>query len=913
MKRGHLFRLLGLASLLLALFAFPPSVDASTFVVNAADDVDDGACDDSHCSLREAIDAANANPGSDSITFDIPGPGPHVILMTDMLTISDDQTRIDGSSQSGYSGSPVIVLDGGNTICRGLWIASNDNVIVGLSFVRFNCTALSAAIHIWGGVLGGGENNRIEKNYIGVDASGTPGGNVYGVMLWDARNIIRGNVISGNVIGILSAAEKQIIEGNFIGTDPTGTGTSPGFMNDTGIMLQAGADSTRIGGADPSKRNLISGNNMGIDIESERNEISGNFIGTNLSGDTALPNLNGISVDGNFNLIGGPNPGEGNLISGNHGQALILGQNSNAVFGNMIGTDFSGTTDLPNFVGINVFGEENIIGGSAPGEGNVISGNEVGIWFPQPANDNSVIGNKIGTSVDGASAVGNNFGIKILWGAHDNAVGGLNPDEGNLIAFNTAEGIQIGYDSYDNPVHGNTIHTNGIGIWVHTDALRNSIRRNSIYGNTGLGIDLGTVGVNPNDPGDTDMGANALLNFPVITSAGTTGVSGTACAGCVVELFVSDQDPSGHGEGRTYIDAATADAGGNFTIPAFFPIASCTRVTATATDASGNTSEFSENQIIGFCLIFPWPWMILIPFGLIGLGAIGGRYAGRFTALSPRGSAVVGALIGAVLGAVLLTLAVLLPEVEIELPGGAQVYEPPMAICEDYLHPAGFSPSGGAVFEIGDDPLLEWSIMESLPEGQIRWRVDLIGPENLELSQTTSDTELLFSSFDVSPLPGRRYYWRVVGEIDGGEGAFEPFCTPGLWRSFQLGSLPQMEGHQELCLYTAIRSPICRASDYVEAEQIAVLQHGESAELVALNPELTHGKFELASMEQCWISLGVMEGPEDPVETCGVPIVDPEPKPAEMACSPDLDQEACEASGGEWAAGRVGAPSCICP
>jgi hypothetical protein len=120
-----------------------------------------------------------------------------------------------------------------------------------------------------------------------------------------------------------------------------------------------------------------------------------------------------------------------------------------------------------------------------------------------------------------------------------------------------------------------------------------------------------------------------------------------------------------------------------------------------------------------------------------------------------------------------------------------------------------------------------------------------------------------------------------------------------------------------VCIYTAIRNPTCRESDYVESTQIAVLQHGESAELAALNPELTHGKFELASMEQCWISLGLMEGPENPVETCAVPMVDPEPKPtdppAPLICSPDMDQAACEASGGVWTGGAASAPSCTCP
>jgi CSLREA domain-containing protein len=929
MKRGYLFCFLGLASLLLALFAFPMPVAASSFVVNAADDVDDGACDDDHCSLREAINAANANPGADTITFDIPGPGPHVISLTDVLTISDDQTRIDGSSQPGYSGSPVIVLDGGGTICRGMWIASNDNSVIAHSFVRFNCAALTAAIHIWGGVLGGGEGNRIEKNYIGVDPSGSPAGNAYGVMIWSPRNSIIGNVISGNFVGIGASDEKQIIEGNYIGTDPAGAFTNPGLMNVTGILLQAGADGTRIGGSNPSQRNLISGNDLGIEIESERNEITGNFIGTDLTGVAALPNLNGIKVHGDRNRIGGVGSGEGNVISGNHGQALYIGGNQNTVLGNLIGTDSSGMIGLPNFTGINVYGDENEIGGSGPGQGNVISGNQVGIWFPQPANDNHVFGNMIGTASDGVSPMGNVHGIKILWGAHNNAIGGLNPNEGNLIAFNSAEGIQIGFDAYENPVHGNTIHSNSIGVLVFTDAIRNHISQNSIYGNTGLGIDLGSVGVNPNDPGDGDMGANALLNYPEITSAGTTSVIGTACAGCIVELFVSDQDPSGHGEGRTYIDSATTDAGGNFTIPVFFPLASCTHVTTTATDSGDNTSEFSENARIGLCLIIQWPWLIFFSVALIGLGAIGGRYA--FHAISrlpeprppiiavvsvvlssPTFGAAVGALIATILTVGLLVGAAALPAVQLELPQKPHVFELSMPMCEDYLDPAGFSPEDNEVLELIEDPLLEWSIIGPLPEGQIRWHVDLLGPEGLELSQTTVDTELLLSTFGISPLQEERYHWWVTGAMAEGGGPFEPFCTPTSMRSFHIGSLPQME-RPPGCTYTAIRNPICRESDYVDADQIALLQHGELAELIALNPELTHGQFLLATGQQCWITMGVMEGPEDPVETCGVGLAVPEPPPVPDPCSPDMNQEACEASGGTWPEGAAGAPSCICP
>ncbi len=919
MKRGFLFRVLGLVCTLLALFAVVMPAEAGSFVVNAADDVDDGSCDDSHCSLREAINAANANPGADSITFDIPGPIPHVIPLTDILTVSDDQTTIDGSSQPGFAGSPVIVLDGGGTICRGMWIASNDNVVAGLSFVRFNCATLSAAIHIWGGVLGGGEGNLIENNYIGIDASGAPAGNNVGVLLWDSMNTVRGNVISGHHIGIEAADERQVIEGNRIGTDPSGMVSSGGYVNSVGIELLAGSDYTRIGGADPSERNLISGNGTGIEIESDMNEVFGNFIGTDSAGNAAIYNVVGISVDGNSNQIGGPNPGEGNTISGSVDYCgLRLDGSLNEVFGNKIGTDSSGMTSVPNGIGIVLSGTDNVIGGSASGEGNLISGNDShGILFYYTGENNRAIGNMIGTTIDGASPLGNYRGVAINVGSHGFVIGGLGPNEGNLIAFNTTEGILVIGDAYENSILGNTIHTNGTGIRVGSslslNALRNSISRNNIYDNAGLGIDLDPPGVTPNDPGDADIGANALLNFPEITSASSTSVSGTACAGCVVELFISDQDPSGYGEGRTYIDSTTADASGNFSIPVFFPIVTCTRVTATATDASGNTSEFSENQRIGLCLIIAWPWLVIFLIGMLGLGAIGGRYAGRVTALSPGVATAVGTLIGVILGAGLLALAALLPAIQIEFPQEPVSFGQHEPMCVNYLEPDGFSPENGDIFEEYEDPRFEWSITDSLPEGQIRWRIDLLGPENLELSQTTSETSLLFSTFGESPIAGRRYHWRVVGEKVGEAGSFEPFCTPTIWRSFRLGSLPHMEGPPEMCIYTAIRNPICRQSDYAGSEQIAVLQHGESAELIALNPELTHGQFLLASAQQCWISMGVMEGPEDPQETCDVPLAVPEPPPVPDPCRPEMDQQACEASGGIWPEGATGAPSCICP
>lgn len=152
----------------------------------------------------------------------------------------------------------------------------------------------------------------------------------------------------------------------------------------------------------------------------------------------------------------------------------------------------------------------------------------------------------------------------------------------------------------ENEISGNT----GNGFQVN-DSRRITISNNRIFANGGIGIDLqgGEVkkesleDVTPNDPGDDDDGANDLLNFPEFSSQSGTSVSGTACAGCTVEVFESDSDPSGHGEGRRMIGGGVAAGGGAFAI-AVCGVGSGDEVTATATDADGNTSEFSENFAI---------------------------------------------------------------------------------------------------------------------------------------------------------------------------------------------------------------------------------------------------------------------------------------------------------------------------
>jgi hypothetical protein len=124
------------------------------------------------------------------------------------------------------------------------------------------------------------------------------------------------------------------------------------------------------------------------------------------------------------------------------------------------------------------------------------------------------------------------------------------------------------------------------------------VTRNSIFANNRLGIDLDPLGQpNPNDAGDADGGPNERLNFPEIQTATTSSVTGTACGGCTVEIFVADAGAGAHGEGKTFVGSATAGTSGAFTA-VVTGAASGSFVTATATDAQGNTSEFSTNKAV---------------------------------------------------------------------------------------------------------------------------------------------------------------------------------------------------------------------------------------------------------------------------------------------------------------------------
>jgi parallel beta-helix repeat protein len=299
---------------------------------------------------------------------------------------------------------------------------------------------------------------------------------------------------------------------------------------------------------------------------------------------------------------------------------VVIFGNDVRVSGNRIGTNVAGDAAIPNEVGLDVRGTNHTIGGDGPGQGNLISGNIKGIWIQ--GEFITVRQNRIGTDAAGAAAVPNGVGI-LVEGPGNVAIGGPSPALGNLVAFNRLNGLFIARPRQLN-ILNNRIHSNGQdGIFVFRGQDMR-IESNTIFSNGDAGVRLGAPGtrwfeetvqrttISRNS--FYDNGGRAILftlSFvngdilpPSLTSVSRTSAAGTACPGCVVEIFLAARDPSGFGEGKTFLTSVTAGADGAYhaTLP---EVRNCESLTATATDADGNTSAFAQNQTVGVCVVPP--------------------------------------------------------------------------------------------------------------------------------------------------------------------------------------------------------------------------------------------------------------------------------------------------------------------
>ena len=552
------------------------SNDPIFIVTTTSDAVDsnpgDGVCQIAAggCSLRAAIDEANRMAGANTINFNIPGAGPHVINVTDVegndraFTISDTSgpTIINGYSQPGAS--------------------PNTSPTVSNAVIK---------IHIKGPRVA----NTSVRNYRSID----------GIRVFSAGNQFRGLAFTHLRRSIWlsgSNAHDNIVAGTFIGTDPAGQpwyeaiSAIEGRNVDDGafgMWIADGAYRNRVGGTDPADRTIISGNandgGGGGGAGTEYNLFIGLLIGLSPDGTRRVRNASD-GLDLNFGMsytqIGGNAPGERNVISGNAGEGVELSHDPstsfNTVAGNYFGTAPDGNTVVNNLhfnagysISIEDSPSNNIIG---PGNVLVNSFNGGIHIYGALGSGNQIFGNRIGITLNGTATrlVSNRGeGLRLRLGASDVTIG---PD--NIITNNTEAGVLV----------------------IDNSSQFNTITENSIYNNGTIGIDLGGNkdtggdGVSLND-GSWGSGPNQRIDFPVITAATTSSVSGTALTGYRVEVFIADSAAGQHGEGKTFVGSGVANGSGSFTIPVS-GVPTGSAVTATATDTAGNTSEFSLNVAV---------------------------------------------------------------------------------------------------------------------------------------------------------------------------------------------------------------------------------------------------------------------------------------------------------------------------
>ncbi|HEX8264880.1 MAG TPA: dockerin type I domain-containing protein [Pyrinomonadaceae bacterium] len=523
-------------------------------------------------SFRAAIIASNAGGGGE-IRFAVTGT---INLVTPLPAITSTVgINVAQPDNTATPNTPTIELNGQATqnagaASIGLWIRAGNCTIKGFAINRF----AEAGI-------------RMDTDGIGND----PGNGV------DNANAIRSSYIGTNLAG----------------------DTALGNIN-RGILI-VGTTQHFIGGDPQYDRNVISGNQgRGIEITAGGwAVVSGNYIGTNAAGSGDLGNTSdGVQiVNSSGSTIGYYNAlnVNGNVISGNNGNGVSIltdfgfTASNNLVAGNYIGVNAAGTAALGNNgSGVSMQAGGNTVGGSTVELRNVISGNKAnGVSIGTTlATGNIIAGNYIGVAANGTTALANrDNGVQISNTAASNTIGGAGVTPGacdnscNLIANNG---------------DANSLSARA-GVYVdQTAGVGNSIHGNSIFNNAGIGIDLGAPGTTANDTGDPDTGPNNLQNFPVITSALTSGnvtgtLNSTPTTTFRIDFYSNTATDGANSEGRTYIGSTTTmtDSGGNAVFgfnSAPLSLSAGQFITATATttagsaQAIGDTSEFSGQALV---------------------------------------------------------------------------------------------------------------------------------------------------------------------------------------------------------------------------------------------------------------------------------------------------------------------------
>lgn len=543
------------------------------------------------CTLRAAIDQANATAGRDTIAFSIPAADTPLIEPASPLPDVTDHVVLDASTQPVFH---RIELSG-----RGLPWNTISPLVAGLTITAGDSVVRGFVIHDWrrfGLALSGNGSNRVEGNFIGTDATGrTVGGNgVNPLSMGQSLDYPTGGIwihdSPGNTIGGWQPSARNIISGNYASWPVSQTsGEVWDNVPLTGVWIQGSA----------STGNVVQGNYIGPGVS------GGPLVG--LDDEPAWSQGDGVVIDNApHNTIGGTTAATANVISGNSGNGIHItgaGSVGNVVQGNLIGPSADGSHGVANGHGVHLDeAPGNTIGGMTSDRRNVISGNRWGLYLEGSGTSGNVVqGNLIGVAPDGVTALGNaSEGILFISGASGNTIGGTESGAGNVIAHS-------GDDYSLFPI----AEGRGTGIFVGDDSHGNALLGNSIHDNRRLGIDLEPGGVNLVDAGGS---ANQGQDAPELSAAWrasseTLRIQGTAWNGSGanphrLEFFVSSTcDPTGRGEGKAFVgylpvslSFGTATFDGTWTHVGGLPadIVAGRFVTATITDANGNSSEFSR-------------------------------------------------------------------------------------------------------------------------------------------------------------------------------------------------------------------------------------------------------------------------------------------------------------------------------
>lgn len=329
-----------------------------------------------------------------------------------------------------------------------------------------------------------------------------------------AGSSVRGLVINRfqSAQTILIGANNITVAGNYIGTDPTGLidqgNVGSGITNES---ISTQHFDAQIGGLNPEDRNLISGNNDSAAYPKSGWIFQGNYIGVDATGLIGMGNSSvgasgGLSIDDCADVVvGGSQTGATNVISGNLSHGIAPDITDNLVIkGNYIGVGANGTTSIPN----------GGVGIAMSNSTNAVIGGS-GSGEGNIINNSGLDGVYLGSDNDGISVLGNTIesntvdGISVAYGTNI-TIGGSAVGAGNSVIDSGQDGITVFNTASFVTIQGNVVNTStasGINIGDSSD-----VTVGGIVANSGNSINDNGVGgvIVQNNATNTDIFGNTI-------------------------------------------------------------------------------------------------------------------------------------------------------------------------------------------------------------------------------------------------------------------------------------------------------------------------------------------------------------------------------------------------------------------